>query len=83
MSRPEPVQTIEIARWRPASGTLYNKTFVENAWRGAQDLIADESNWNATLKLAEELQRHRRTCGGLMPGWRVKQILAEILPDHA
>ena len=57
---------------------LDRRELYETSWCQAQDLIADESNWNAILALAKELQRHRRTCGGLMPGWRAKQIFTEI-----
>jgi hypothetical protein len=54
----------------------------EPAWDAAKALIADETNWRAVMALADELRRHRRRRGGIMPGWRVKQVLEELLPRH-
>jgi hypothetical protein len=45
-------------------------------------LIADATNWRAVMALADELRRHRRRRGGIIPGWRVKQVLEELLPRH-
>jgi hypothetical protein len=59
---------------------LDRRELYETSWREAQDLIADETVWLAVLALAEELKRHRRTRGGAMSSWRVKQILAALLP---
>jgi hypothetical protein len=54
----------------------------EPAWDAAKALIADATNWRAVMALADELRRHRRRRGGIIPGWRVKQVLEELLPRH-
>jgi hypothetical protein len=64
-------------------GRLYAEDAVEPAWNAAKAFIANETNWGAVLALAEALRRHRRRRGGVMPGWRVRQILEKVLPRRA
>ena len=76
----------DVARYGEASaiiGRLYAEETVEPAWNAAKAFIANETNWGAVLALAEALRRHRRCRGGVMPGWRVRQILAKVLPRRA